>query len=125
MRKLVLYPSVPRVHPDYSKTPVVVVPNQSMTLQEIIKRFLRKEALPIEKNGVYLEGFGDIEKLARQDIIDIAEHGRTLREKFKQYQSLLKVEEEAKKAVESPPVNSPGPQAPVTGAVVGGQAPPP
>lgn len=44
------------------------VPNQSMSLQEIIKRFMRKEALPIEKEAHYEDRFGDLEKLSREDI---------------------------------------------------------
>jgi len=80
--KLVLYskPRIKRMDKDFfAKTKNVVVPNQSMTLREIIKRFTRREALPIEKNGVYESRFGDLEKLSREDITVRMETAETLR----------------------------------------------
>lgn len=49
---------------------VVTVPNQSMTLREIIRRFTRKEPLAIEKQGFYETRFGDIDALQRMDITE-------------------------------------------------------
>lgn len=97
-KSLILYPVVKDKYPDYSKTKVIVVPNQSMTLKQIIARFLRKEPLPIEKEGFYAEGFGDVEKMAKQDITTIREHGEQLKAKFKSYEAMKKADEEKKKA---------------------------
>jgi len=80
--KLITYPK-PRIKPMdkqfFSKTKNMVVPNQSMTLREIIKRFTRREALPIQKTGVYESRFGDLEKLSREDITVRMETAETLR----------------------------------------------
>lgn len=71
-RKVVLYPSV-----EYRDREMVhkkvVIPNQSMSLKEIIKRFVRKESLPIEQQGVYYESEYDLEKLANADMTERAE----------------------------------------------------
>lgn len=78
------------------------VPNQSMSLQEIIRRFTRKEALPLEKDGVYEDRFGDLEKLSREDITVRRERAAQLKDwakrgeaEYKEKQK--KSEEEAKK----------------------------
>lgn len=65
---LTLYPKRPIDTESFKGVKIVVVPNQSMTLHEIIQRFTRKESLPIEKEGQYAEDLGDLEKLQRQDI---------------------------------------------------------
>lgn len=44
------------------------VPNQSMSLREIVQRFVRRESLPMSKEGVYEDRFGDLEKLSKEDI---------------------------------------------------------
>lgn len=66
---LVLYPKVPRKALDFSRVKSVTVPDQSMSLAEIIRRFVRKESLPVLKEGVYEDRFGDLEKLANEDIV--------------------------------------------------------
>lgn len=64
-----LYPSRPIVGQDLSRCKVVTVPNQSMTLMEIIRRFIRKEPLSIlDKDAFYVEGRGDLEKMNKQDL---------------------------------------------------------
>lgn len=66
MKKAVLYPSVPRVR----KTDVGkkrTIPNQAMSLREMLKRFIRREALPVEKKGVYIETPYDLEKIPHMD----------------------------------------------------------
>lgn len=48
---------------------VHVVPNQSMTLHEVLRRFTKKEALPVSKEGTYEDRYDyDLEKLAKEDI---------------------------------------------------------
>jgi len=63
-----LYPEVIDLAQDFSKEKIQTVPNQSLTLREIIKRFMRKEPLPVQQEGLYIETLGDLEKLARQDL---------------------------------------------------------
>lgn len=68
MNKISLAPKRPRVKQDvtvWGKSKAV--PNQSMTLQEIIKRFIKRESLPTEKQGVYVETDYDLEKLSKED----------------------------------------------------------
>lgn len=55
---------------DFTGEKVHTVPNQSMTLQEILKRFVRREQLPVMKDGVYETRFGDLEKLKNADITE-------------------------------------------------------
>ncbi|MEM2002859.1 MAG: hypothetical protein QXT77_09465 [Candidatus Methanomethylicaceae archaeon] len=62
-----LYPSRKVVGQDYTNVKKIVVPNQSMTLKEILRRFVRRESLPVEKQGMYAEGFGDLEKMMHED----------------------------------------------------------
>lgn len=78
--KIALYPTASR----YKRKAVTfgkkqTVPNQSMSLMEIIKRFTRKESLPIEKPAVYEDRFGDLEKLSREDITVKRERAQQLK----------------------------------------------
>lgn len=45
----------------------VTLPNQCMSLQEMLRRFVRREPLPVEKKGIYHESDYDLEKLATAD----------------------------------------------------------
>lgn len=48
-----------------------VVPNQSLSLQEILERFTRGEPLEIGRIGaVYDDGAEDLEKMAHADLVD-------------------------------------------------------
>jgi len=83
MTKLILYPAVKVKGLSFKGQKRLVIPNQSMTLQEIIKRFTRRESLPIEHQGQYETRFGDLEKLKHEDItvrMERAEELRTWRE---------------------------------------------
>lgn len=44
------------------------VPKQSLSLREILKRYVRREPLPGTNDGIYEERFGDIEKISKADI---------------------------------------------------------
>jgi len=69
MKNVRLYPDVPRVRRvrfGKSKT----VPNQAMSLREMLKRFVRREALPVEKEGVYIESEYDLEKIPHMDRVE-------------------------------------------------------
>jgi len=64
-----LYPNVKVEGQSFVGVKRVVVPMQSMSLQEIIKRFVRNEALPVAKEGVYNDQYDyDLEKLAHEDL---------------------------------------------------------
>lgn len=74
-----------------------VIPSQSMTLREIIKRFLRKESLPIEKEGFYEERFGDLEKISKEDVVVQHERAADLKQKIEKAARRMKVKEDLKK----------------------------
>jgi len=98
-----LYPTVVVKGQSFKDCKSMVMPSQSMSLQEIIQRFTRRESLPIEHEGVYIENMGDLEKIAREDVTqrhERAEHVAELIKKAKKKQAdTLKVAE-AKKAQE-------------------------
>lgn len=81
MRKITNHPAVrPIVGQSFKGCEVLTLPNQSLTLKEILQRFVRREALPVAKDGEYTEGYGDLEKIARKDIteqMEIADEFRT------------------------------------------------
>lgn len=86
MRKIALYNTArPIIGKSFKHCKCVVVPNQSMTLRDILIRFTRREALPVEKEGSYTEGYGDLEKLARKDITEQLEVAEDLGRKVKAY----------------------------------------
>jgi len=41
-----------------------------MSLHEMLRRFVRREPLPVEKQGIYHESEYDLEKLAKEDRVD-------------------------------------------------------
>jgi len=69
MSTMHLYPKVARKARSFKGIKEVTMPDQSMSLREIIKRFVRKESLPIQQQGFYEDRFGDLEKLAHEDIV--------------------------------------------------------
>lgn len=52
----------------------IVVPNQSMSLKEILERFSRNEELPIGKDVSFDDGDDDLEKIAHADLVDRDEY---------------------------------------------------
>lgn len=82
MKELHLYPTRKLPGKDFSKEKLQVVPNQSLTLKDIIQRFIRKESLPIGREGIYNEQLGDLEKIAREDIVDQQDRANRLRTKL-------------------------------------------
>lgn len=94
-KRLILYRDQPRAGQSFKKSQKFVVPNQSMTLQEIIRRFVKREPLPQMKDGSYHEGEYDLEKLAKEDRVVRDE----VLEEVKRDVEVKKVR--AKKAVES------------------------
>lgn len=71
----------------------MVVPDQSMTLKEILLRFTRNETLPIGRDPMYSDGLEDIEKLRDMDLVDREAYVTELKAKQAKY----KAQEEAKR----------------------------
>lgn len=60
--------------------PKQVVPNMSLSLQEILERFTRNESLEIGKDPVFdEEGDDDLEKVKTMDLVDRAEYVEKLK----------------------------------------------
>lgn len=78
---------------DFSKEEVLTVPNQTMSLQEILERFVRNEPLAIGKDVNYGESEDDLEKLLRLDPVDKAAYIK----KMQQVQDDYNAQEEARK----------------------------
>lgn len=76
----------PSVGQDYSKEKDIVVPNQSMSLKEILDRFTREQSLPV---GMDVQDGDpdldnplnvDLEKMAVADLVDKEEYKNSLKE---------------------------------------------
>lgn len=66
-----LYPKREQVFYSFTHCKRETVPGQALSLREIVRRFIRRESLPVGVNdGVYEERFGDLEKFAREDMFD-------------------------------------------------------
>jgi len=74
------------------------IPSQSMSLKEIIRRFVRRESLPIEKNGIYEERMGDLEKLANADITEQMERVEQLKTTIKKAKKSYEEKNQSKKS---------------------------
>jgi len=114
-----LYPSVVVEAQSFIGVKIVTVPMQSMSLREIIKRFVRRESLPLAQDGIYAEGLGDLEKFSREDIVVRHERAEQAAANATRIKSIL----DKGLPVESPSVSPPPPGA-VTGGAIVGQAPP-
>lgn len=51
----------------------ITVPDQSMSLKEILQRFVRGEPVPVGRDVQYHESEDDLEKIAHEDLVDQAE----------------------------------------------------
>lgn len=70
MRKVHLYPEVIVEGQSFEHSKKYVVPMQSMSLREILRRFVRKESLPVSHEGTYNDEYDhDLEKLAKEDMV--------------------------------------------------------
>lgn len=74
MRAIIVHPNVPRARRDF-KTGIerTTVPDQSYSLKEMFVRFVRREALPVGREGFYADGEHDLEKLRTLDPVELAE----------------------------------------------------
>lgn len=89
----------PSVGDDYSKVKSIVVPDQSLSLKDILTRFTRGEPLNVAHPVAYgVEGMDtDLEKLSNADLVDKAEY----MDKLKNVQKLYDKQEKAKAAKEA------------------------
>lgn len=76
-----------------NKNGKLTVPNQSMSLSEILERFTRGESIPVMKQTQYHESEDDLEKVGQMDIVDRLEFA----DKQKQIQKKYAKQERAKK----------------------------
>lgn len=65
----------------------LTVPNQALSLEEILRRFTRGESLEIGKDGTFDdEGDDDLEKVAHMDLVDREEYVNKLKQTEKDYE---------------------------------------
>lgn len=94
-RKISLAMSRPETGLSFVGVKRQTVPNQSLSLREIIKRFIRREPLPLSNDGVYEDRYTDLEKLSKADITVQHEYLRSVKSKIREFE---RGEEEKKKA---------------------------
>lgn len=63
-----------------------VVPNQALTLQQILERFTRGEAVNVARDGNYHDGEDDLEKMSHLDLVDKEEYIQKLKTTQKDYE---------------------------------------
>lgn len=98
MKNLVLYPKIPVKGQSFAGVKRVVVPMQSLSLKEIIRRFVKQESLPISKEGVYDDRFDyDLEKLAHEDLTVQHEVIEEMKQKAAEFDAKIKIQETQKK----------------------------
>lgn len=73
--------------------PKLTVPDQAMSLAEILMRFTRNEALPIDQGGVYHESEDDLGKVGHLDLVERAEFVERQKETQKRFQQQEKEKE--------------------------------
>lgn len=82
-----------------------------MSLREILRRFVRRESLPVAREGVYEERFGDLEKLSKADITIQLDKVEELKNRIADFEARMeakrkkaeKDEEERIKGAQTPP----------------------
>jgi len=98
-RQLRLYPSRKEKGTSFKGVEIITIPSQSLTLRDIIKRFIRKESLPIQREGFYSEDLGDIEKMERLDMTERHEMAADLKQKLNRLEKRFE-QKAAKEAAE-------------------------
>lgn len=80
MRNLRLYPVVDVKKQSFTGHKVHTVPKQSLTLREIIQRYVRKMPIPVSSDqGIYQDRMGDLEKMQHDDLTIQAERARDVK----------------------------------------------
>lgn len=86
---------------DYSDEVSLVIPDQSLSLEEILQRFTRGEELPVGFEGVFDEETeDDLEKLGRADLVDKYEYSQKMQEIQKEFEAQEKAREKAEREAE-------------------------
>lgn len=94
--KSIASPGLPKLYRPGGKK--LVVPNQALSLQEILERFTRGEPLEIGRGeGQYDDGPEDLEKLAHADLVDKAEAADKFAETQRKYKKQEKDKQKAEK----------------------------
>lgn len=78
------------------------VPMASMSIQEMLRRFVRREALPVEKEAVYIDAGYDLEKVSKMDRVDQQDILDEVREKRGRLESDIAAEIAKAKAEAAP-----------------------
>lgn len=112
MKKLICYPSVVIKGQSFKGKKKVTIPAQSMKLSEIIRRFVKREPLPAEREGVYDDRHDyDLEKLAKADRTiqeEVLEEVKaTVKRRRKVAEDMLKAAKESPPKQEDPKDSSP------------------
>lgn len=84
----------PSVGKSYEGEIELTVPDQTMSLREILERFTRNEPLPIGKEVSYHESEDDLEKIQHMDLVDRAEYVEKLKETQRKYDKQEKARKE-------------------------------
>lgn len=73
----------------------LVVPNQALTLREILERFTRNQPVAVGRDVSYDEGEDDLEKVAAMDLVDKAEFVEKLKKTQRDFESQEKAKAKA------------------------------
>lgn len=76
--------------------PSIVVPNQALTLRQILERFTRNQALPVGRTGSFDDGEDDLEKVGHMDPVDKAEFVEKLKKTQRDYDAQEKAKAKAR-----------------------------
>lgn len=117
-----LYKPVLVVGQSFVGEKVMTVPDQAMSIREILTRYVRRQPLPQTADGIYVEGLGDLEKMANEDMVDKRERIDSWKDKLSKASEHIKARSQG--GGEPLPPGKP-PAGDVTGGPVLGQAPPP
>lgn len=80
----------------------LVVPNQALSLQEILQRFTRNEAVAVGKDAKFHESEDDLEKIAHGDLVDRQEFADRLKDVQSKYERQEKKrQEDERKRIEA------------------------
>lgn len=108
-----LYPTYKRIGQDFSNVEKMTVPNQTLTLKEILRRYIKKEPLPSMKEGTFHESEYDLEKLSQADLTEQHEVIEELKQKVKRKKKVVDdYQEEQKKKEEERAKGSQAPEPP-------------
>lgn len=90
---------------DYSNVVDLTIPDQSLSLQDILERFTRNETLPVDMGGEFGdEDFDnplnvDLEKMGRADLTEKADYYNALEQLKKRYKAQEKAEADKAEAI--------------------------